>query len=101
VTHYHAHELLPFLLIGLHVKPLIHPLGRPFSVVANRGGLGILSVCKIVAPEVLVQTIDSGLRLIMKFVHLTKPFGIGTFSLASKSPNIHVESNNGIGGQLV
>jgi hypothetical protein len=27
-THYHAHELLPFLLISLHVKPLVCPPGR-------------------------------------------------------------------------
>jgi hypothetical protein len=37
----------------------------------------------------------------MKLVHPTEPFGVGTFSLASKSPNIHVESNDGVGGQLV
>jgi hypothetical protein len=46
-------------------------------------------VCKVVAPKVLVQTIGFSLRLIMEFVHPTEPFGIGTLSLASKSPNVN------------
>jgi hypothetical protein len=48
-----------------------------------------------------VQTIGPSLRLIMKFVHPTEPFGIGTLSLASNSPNVHTKSNNSIGGQLM
>jgi hypothetical protein len=78
-THYHAHELLPFLLIGLHVKPLVCPPGRPFGAVANHGGLSVLSVCKVVAPKVLVQTIGSCLRLIMKLVHPIEPSTLALF----------------------
>jgi hypothetical protein len=37
----------------------------------------------------------------MKFMYATKPFGIGTFSLASESPYINVKPNNSIWGQLV
>jgi hypothetical protein len=38
MTHYHGHEFLPLLLIGLHIKPLVCPPSRPFGAVANQGG---------------------------------------------------------------
>jgi hypothetical protein len=37
----------------------------------------------------------------MKFMYATKPFGIGTFSLASESPYVNAKPNNSIWGQLV
>jgi hypothetical protein len=100
-THYHGHELLPFLLIGLHVKPFVCPPGRPLGAVAYHGGLCVLLVCKVVASDVLVLAIGSFLRLKMKLMYPTEPFGVGTFSLASKSPDIHAKPNNGVQGQLM
>jgi hypothetical protein len=89
------------LLVSFHIKPLICPASRPLGAVSNHRDLCIFSICKIIASEVLVQTIGSGLCLIMKFMYATKPFGIDTFSLASKSPYVNAKPNNSIWGQLV
>jgi hypothetical protein len=48
-----------------------------------------------------MQTMGSSLLLIMEFVHPTKPFSISTLPLASKSLDVHTNSNYGIGGQLM
>jgi hypothetical protein len=100
-THHHAHEFLPFLLITFHIKPLICPPGRPFGAVAYHGGLCVLLVCEAVATEVLVQAVSSCLCLIMKLVYPAEPFGVGALSLASKSPDIYAEPDNGVRDQLM
>jgi hypothetical protein len=61
----------------------------------------ILLVSEVVASEVLVQTISSSLRLIVEFVHSTKPFSIHTLPLDTESLYVHTESNNRIGGELM
>jgi hypothetical protein len=70
-------------------------------VVAYHRGLCVLSVCEVVASEVLVQVVSSCLRLIMKFMYPAEPFDVGALSLASKSLDIHAEPDNGVRGQLM
>jgi hypothetical protein len=82
-THYHAHELLPLLLINRHVKPFTCPASGPLGLAADHGGLRILSVCKVVASEIFMQTISPCLCLIMKFMNPVKPFDVSTLPLAS------------------
>jgi hypothetical protein len=94
-------KLLSSLLASFDIKPLACPASRPFCAVSNHRGLHIFSICKIIASEVLVQTIGSGLYLIMKFMYATKPFGIGSFFMASESPYVNVKPNNSIWGHLV
>jgi hypothetical protein len=65
-------------------------------VVAYHGGLCVLSVCEVVASEVLVQAVSPCLRLVMKLVYLAEPFGVGALSLASKSLDIQAEPDNGV-----
>jgi hypothetical protein len=55
--------------------------------------LRILPVCKVVAPEVLVKTICSGLCLLMQLVNSTETFEICAHALASKGPNIDTKSD--------
>jgi hypothetical protein len=53
-THHHSHKFFPSLLVSFHVKPLARPSSRPFGAVTYHGGLCVLSVCEVVASEVLV-----------------------------------------------
>jgi hypothetical protein len=42
------------LLISLHIEPFASPPGRPFSLVADHQGLGVLPVCKILTTKFFV-----------------------------------------------
>jgi hypothetical protein len=37
----------------------------------------------------------------MKFMYPAEPFGVSTLSLASESPDVNTESDNGVRGQLM
>jgi hypothetical protein len=70
-------------------------------MIANYWGLRIFSICEVVAAEVLMKTLHSGLRLIVQLVHPTESFGIGTHTLASESPYVDTKSNGCIRCQLM
>ena len=95
-THHHTHKLLPSLFISFHIKPFTCPAGGPLGAVSNHRGLRILSVCKIVASEVLVETICSRLGLVMEFMNSAKSFSINNLSLASESSYVDTESDYNI-----
>jgi hypothetical protein len=100
-THYHAHELLPLLLISLHVKPFTCPASGPLGPAADHGGLRILSLHKVVASEIFMQTISPCLCLVMKFMNPTKPFGVSTVPLASESLDVNAKPDHSFRGQLM
>jgi hypothetical protein len=83
-THNHG-QLLPLLLVSLHVEPLICPLGWPLGAVADYRSSGVLSVREVIASKVFVKVIRPSLRLIVQLVHSAKTFGISTQALASES----------------
>jgi hypothetical protein len=58
-------------------------------------------VGKIITAEILVQSILSSLRLIVKFVHPAEGFGKRLRFLASKSPDKDVEPNDSVRSQLM
>jgi hypothetical protein len=61
----------------------------------------MLPIHKVVAAEVLMKTICSGLRLILQLVHPAESFGIGTHTLASEGPYVDSKCNDCIGCQLM
>jgi hypothetical protein len=84
---------LEFDFTGSPIHPPLGALSGPLGAVFNHMGLRILSVCKNVASEVLVQTICSRLSLVMEFMDSAESFNISTFSLASESPYVHAKPN--------
>jgi hypothetical protein len=70
-------------------------------VVAYHEGLRILSVCKVVASKVFVQTVSPCLHLVMKLMYLVEPFGVSALSLALECPDVNDEPDNSVRGQLM
>jgi hypothetical protein len=100
-THNHSHQFFPLLIVIFYVEPFICPLGRPLGAVYDYRGLGVLSVRKIIASKVYVKAICPGLRLIVQLVHSAETFSIGTYALASESPYVNTQPDNGIWCQLM
>jgi hypothetical protein len=48
-----------------------------------------------------MQSVFSSLRLVVKFMYSVEGFGERLHRLTSESPDIHVEPNNGVRGQLM
>ena len=88
-THHHNHKLLSLLLMSLHIKPFICPASRPLGAIANHRCFNILSLCKIVTSEVLMQPISSSLSVVVEFMQPAKSFSVGTLPLASESPYVY------------
>jgi hypothetical protein len=89
-------SIFPLLLISFYIEPLTRPPGQPFGAVADYRGLGIFSIRKVIETKVLVKAIRSGLRLVVQLMHPTESFSISTHTLASESPYVNTESNDGI-----
>jgi hypothetical protein len=58
-------------------------------------------VSEVVTTKILMKSIFSGLRLIMKLMHSAKSFGIRVYSLASECLDVDAEPDDSVRSQLI
>jgi hypothetical protein len=100
-THHHAHKFFPFLFVYLNIEPFTCLDSGPLGPVVDHEGLCILSLCKVVASKIFMQTVSPCLCLIMKFMNSAKPFGINTLSLALECLDVNAKPGDSVRGQLM
>src|SRR5688572_21488001 len=70
-------------------------------MIADHRCLHFLLISKIITAEVLMQSVFSSLRLIMKFMYSAECISERLYPLTSEGPDVHDEPNKGVRSQLM
>jgi hypothetical protein len=68
---------------GLDIEPFTFPTGGPLGAIAKHRGLHILAISEVIITKIFMQSVFSGLRLVVKLMHSAESLSIQVHSLAS------------------